>query len=120
MKLLIVDDNQSLATMFSKMLILAGHETLVVNDGRNALTLIKKEKFDVILLDLGMPEFTGYDLIDALEKDNLMKDNKIIILTATAVNTEKIEQLIKQGVKDVLKKPIRPDVINAALKNLFA
>jgi len=67
-----------------------------------------------------MPEFTGYDLVDALEKDNLMKDNKIIILTATAIDTEKIEKLKKQGVKDVLRKPIRPDVIKEALKNLFA
>ncbi len=118
MKILIIEDNESLGTMFSKMLQLAGHETIVVNGGRNGLSLIQKEEFDVIMLDLSMPEFSGYDIVDALEKDNLMKDNTIIILTATAITEEKIIQLKKQGVKDVLKKPIRPDVINEVLKNL--
>lgn len=100
------------------MLQLEGHEPIVVNGGRNGLSLIQKEKFDVIMLDLAMPDFSGYDVVDALEKDNLMKDNKIIVLTATPITQEQIDQLKKQGVTDILKKPIRPDVISEVLKNL--
>ncbi|MCH8915916.1 MAG: response regulator [Thaumarchaeota archaeon] len=118
MKILIIDDNESLAIMFSRMLELGGHKTIASNDGRNGLALIQKEKFDVIVLDLSMPEFSGYDILDALEKDDMMKDKKIIVLTATAITQEQIDRLKKQGVKDVLKKPIRPDVINEALKNI--
>ena len=118
MKILIIDDNQSLATMFSKMLELGGQEVIAANHGRNGLALIQREKFDAIVLDLAMPEFTGYDIVDALEKDNLMKDNKIIVLTATPITQEQIDHLKKQGVKDVLKKPIQSAVLLEALKNV--
>jgi len=117
MKILIIDDNESLATMFSKMLKLGGHETIAANNSRVGLSLIQKEEFDVIMLDLSMPEFSGYDVVDALEKDNLMKDKKIFVLTATPITQEQIDRLKKQGVVDVLKKPIRPDLIDEVLKN---
>lgn len=118
MKILIVDDNESLATMFSKMLKLGGHNAIATNHGRNGLALIEKEKFDVIILDLAMPDFTGYDIVDSLEKDGLMKDKKIIVLTATPITQEQIDHLKKQGVESVLKKPIQLDVLLEALKNI--
>ena len=117
MKILIIDDNESLATMFSKMLKLGGHKAIAANDGRNGLSLIQKEKFDVIVLDLAMPDFSGYDIVDALEKDNLMKDKRIIVLTATSITQEQIDHLKKQGVESVLKKPIQLDALLEALKN---
>jgi len=120
MTILIVDDNESLGTMFSKMLELAGYQAIATNNSRNGLALIQREKFDAIILDLSMPELSGFDIIDALEKDNMMKDNKIVVLTATTITQEQIDRLKKQGVKDVLKKPIRPDVISKALKNVIA
>lgn len=118
MKLLIVEDNKTLATMFSKMVNIAGHESTVVNDGRNALSLIKNEKFDIIVMDLGMPEFSGFDLIDALEKDGLMKENKIVVLTASLISSEKEEAIKKQGVKYVLRKPIKSDALCSTLSKL--
>jgi len=104
--------------MFEKMLELGGHHAIAANNGRNGLALIQREKFDAIVLDLAMPEFSGYDIVDALAKDNLMEDKKIIILTATPITQEQIDQLKKQGVKDILKKPIQSDVLIEALKNI--
>lgn len=120
MKILIIDDNKSLSTMFSKMLELGGHKTIVTNDGRNGLALIEKEEFDVIILDLAMSDFSGYDIVDSLEKDNLMKDKKILVLTATSITQEQIDHLKKQGVDSILKKPIQLDVLLEALKNTTA
>jgi len=119
MKILIIDDNTTLTTMFSKMLKLSGFESVVANDGKNGLSLIKQEKFDAIMLDLAMAGFSGYDVIDELVKDDSIKNYKIVVLTATTVTQEKLDYLLKQGVKLVLKKPIKLDALVEALKNVI-
>jgi len=118
MKILIIDDNTNLTTMFSKMLQISNHQSVVANDGKNGLSLIKQEKFDVIILDLAMAGFSGYDVIDELVKDDSIKNYKIIILTATTITQEKIDHLLNKGVKLVLKKPIKIDDLIEALKNV--
>ncbi len=68
--------------------------------------MIKKGSFDVVLLDLAMPDFTGYDIIDELKKENKIKDQKIIVLTATLTDDESIRKLKKSGIHSVLRKPV--------------
>lgn len=111
MKILAIDDNENLSTMFSRLMEAEGHECIVSNDGRNGLTLIEQGKFDAVLLDLEMPGFTGYDVIDALEKKGDLKKHKIIILTATDLSLEKMEELKKRGIHACLKKPAKMDLI---------
>ena len=64
MKILVVDDNESISSMLKKFLTIKGHDCTASQDGRNALDMMVREKFDVIILDLAMPEFTGYDIIN--------------------------------------------------------
>ena len=61
MKILVVDDNNSITDLFSKFFKAKGHECIVTNDGREGLTMCHTNKFDAIILDLAMPEFTGKD-----------------------------------------------------------
>ena len=68
MKVLLIDDNETITEMMSKYLTAKGHQCSVTNDGRTGLTLINEKKFDVVLLDLAMPDFTGVDVIDELSK----------------------------------------------------
>lgn len=115
MKILLVDDNKSITKVISQYLTVQGHQCSVSNDGKNGLNLIQSEKFDVIVLDLAMPGFTGFDMLDSLEAKGLLKSLKIIILTAAELSENQIESMIKRGVKKVLKKPIPLDVLE---KNL--
>lgn len=71
------------------------------------LAWIKRKYFDAILLDLAMPEFTGYDVLKELVKENKIKELKIIILTASMLNENKIKELKKMGVYSVEKKPAK-------------
>ena len=80
-KMLIVDSNKDLCTMFTKYLIKCGHDCVCAVDPRNGLSLIQKQKFDLILLNLQDQGFNGYDVIDALEKDGGLKENKIFVWT---------------------------------------
>ena len=107
-RILIIDDNKDITEMLSRYLIVKGFDCVVSNDGVNGLNLIKKEKFDTVFLDIAMPNFGGLDVIDALEKDHVLKDQRIIILTASSIINEELQKLIeKDGIESYLRKPVQ-------------
>ena len=79
MRILVVDDNQSITKMLHKYFTTHGIDVMTLNDGKNALETIQKQKFDVILLDMAMPGFNGADIINGLEKISILEQQKIII-----------------------------------------
>lgn len=115
MKILLVDDNQEITNMLSKFLKLKKHECTVSNDGRNGLNLIQQQKFDVVLLDLAMPEFTGRDVINTLSKNGKIKEQKIILFTASSSTNEEIDEIIKMGAHSCIKKPVGLDELLKAI-----
>ena len=107
MRILIIDDNTEITDMLS--FYMEGQDNVdctVVNDGREAVDSIITNNFDVVLLDLAMPDFSGMDVINSLKKENLLGKNNIVILTASALDEKEIQNLISEGIKSVLKKPI--------------
>jgi DNA-binding response OmpR family regulator len=107
MKVLVVDDNQDITDLLSRFLNAKGFETVVTNDPRNGLNLLREEKYDVVLLDISMPEVSGIDIIQKLEKDKVLKEQKIVIFSANAFTDSQINDLLKmEGIHDCLKKPI--------------
>ena len=109
MKILLIDDNKSMTKALSKILSARGYENTVSNYGREGLKLIQEQKFDKILLDLSIPEFSGYDIIDFLEERGMIKELKIIVFTASSVSDTEIIELKKKGIFSFLKKPVRTD-----------
>lgn len=107
MKILLIDDNKSITDMLTKYLTIKGHECSTTNSGRNSVSLISSDDFDVILLDLSMPDFSGYDVLDSLEKDDKIKGNKIIVFTASAVSGSEISEFKNRGVYACIKKPVQ-------------
>ena len=107
MKILIIDDNQSITDMLQKYLRIKGFEVSTVNNGRNGLAAIQKQKFDSVLLDLSMPDFSGIDLIETLEKEGQLSNQRIILFTASSVSNEIINSLLKkEGIHSCLRKPV--------------
>jgi len=111
LKILIVDDNEQITKMLTTFLELKQHICTIANDGKEGLELIKENNNDVILLDLAMPEFDGYAVIDDLENNNLLKDRKIIVFTASTITQEELDKLVDRGVKSYLLKPIDIDTL---------
>jgi DNA-binding response OmpR family regulator len=116
MKVLIIDDNIDITDMLSFYLEEAGYECKVVNDGKEGLEAIKSEEFDLTLLDLAMPEVSGMDIIKSLKKDNLLEKKKIVVLTASTLNQDDIDSLVRDGIKAVLKKPISIEELSTAIQ----
>lgn len=109
MKILHIDDNHDITKMFSKYFKLKGHDVSVVNDGQNGLQMIENGKFDVILLDLAMPNFSGRDIVDHLYRNGTIHQYKIVALTASSVSDDDKIELKKKGTHSILRKPIDPD-----------
>jgi DNA-binding response OmpR family regulator len=75
----------------------------VINSGREGLESIRKEKFDLILLDLAMPEFSGKEVIQSFTRDELVLKN-IVIFTASS-DAKVLEQIKDSGIREIFKKP---------------
>jgi len=108
MKVLIVDDNQEITVLLSKFLNSKGFETVVTNDPMEGLGRIEQEQFDVILLDISMPEISGFNIIDILATDEILKDQNIFIFSANSFQDIDIKDLLKRdGINGYFKKPIQ-------------
>jgi len=83
---------------------------------RRLLDLIKNEKFDVILLDMSMPEFSGIDIIDTLDREEILEEQKIIIFSAISHTSNQINGFLKrEGIHSCLKKPVELDKLLTAV-----
>jgi len=118
MKICIIDDNRSITNMLAKLAEIKGHDCVIANDGRTGLSLLENGTFDVAILDLAMPEFSGIDVVNSLEKNGKMEKQKIVVLTASSVSDNEIENIKKLGVKEVLKKPVKMDALLAVLESI--
>lgn len=107
---MIVDDNENIVKLLEKYLKLKDHDCTTSNDAKKALEILNNKKFDAIILDLAMPNFSGLDFLDALSED-MKKQNKIIILTASNISDKDEKDIIVKGAKTILRKPIQLDVL---------
>jgi DNA-binding response OmpR family regulator len=105
MDILIIDDNKEITDMISFFLEGQNICCKTVNGGREGLLKIKNEKYDAILLDLTMPEFSGFDIFNKLKEENLLRQNNILLFTASYITDEEIQSMVSAGAKGVIKKP---------------
>ncbi len=115
MKLLVVDDNKDITGMVKFYCESKGLDCTVVNNGNDGLEVIRKNnEFDLILLDLGMPEVSGLHVIKSLEKENLLKARDIVIFTAST-DPNVMAEIRNSGVKGILKKPCSVDELGVLI-----
>lgn len=102
-KILIVEDEKFLSEMYQMKLEREGFEVTVAENGKEGLTLAKKEMPDLILLDLVMPTMDGYEALEKIRKDKKIKNLKVCILSNLG-QADEIERSIKIGVEGFLIK----------------
>jgi CheY-like chemotaxis protein len=107
MKILVVDDNLEITSLLSSFLTAKGYDNVVTNDPKDGLERIKNENYDVVFLDIMMPEISGLDIIQVLETENILKDQNIVIFSAYEFTADEVNELLKKnGIAACLKKPI--------------
>jgi len=116
-KIMIVDDEEINIQVVRQFLKREGYEQfLTTADSRIAMDLIRREKPDVILLDISMPEVSGFDIIKAVKLDAKLTHVPIIIFTASTDPTIK-RQALDLGAYDFLTKPVDPNDLIPRIRN---
>ena len=117
MKLLVVDDSKDITDVLMVYCESKGVECTVVNAGIDGLEVIRNNSnFDLILLDLAMPEFSGLDVIQTLKNENLLEQRNIVVFTASS-DPKVFEETERSGVKAIFKKPFSVDDLTALIDN---
>lgn len=112
--ILIVDDDEGNRTMLSRRLQRLGFRTSVAENGRYALEKLKDARFDLMLLDIQMPELNGYQVLECLKADPEIRDIPVIVLSASD-EIERVARCIEMGAEDYLPKPFDPVLLQARI-----
>ena len=108
MNILAIDDNEDILKLLDTVVTGRGHNLTQVRNGKEGVKLIEEQNFDAVLLDLAMPEFSGLDVIESLKKSNHLKDQNIIIFTASSATDKVIAELLKnEGISSCIRKPVK-------------
>jgi signal transduction histidine kinase/ActR/RegA family two-component response regulator len=113
-RILIVDDNYDAADMLAVMLDLAGYETKKAHDGATAIASAKAWTPNVVILDIGLPDVTGYDVARRLREDASLVDTELIALSGWGTDDDK-RKATAAGFDRHFTKPVNAAVLYAAL-----
>jgi len=110
--ILLVDDDRQTRMKLTRDLESQGHTVNAVDGGRTALETLAGKKFDLILLDILMPEMDGFELLRRLKSDANVSDIPVIVVSSLedAQSAEKSKQL---GAQAYITKPVDPGILNA-------
>ena len=112
--LLIVDDNEVNRDVLARHLGRQGYATAVAENGRQALEMIRMQKFGLLLLDVMMPEMNGYQVLRHLKTDPRLRDIPVIMISALD-EIESVVRCIEMGAEDYLPKPFDPVLLRARI-----
>ncbi len=111
--LLIVDDNEDNRYTLTRRLQREGYENLTTaTDGQQALDLLQSRPFDLLLLDVMMPGLNGYEVLERMRADNLLRHVPVIMISALD-EIESVIRCIELGAEDYLAKPFNPTLLRA-------
>ena len=113
--ILIVDDNEDNRYTLQLMLESDGHERVAsAASGNEAIALIEKEKFSLVLLDLMMPDLNGDEVLKVIKSDPEKRDIPVVMISADT-DADKVSQCIELGADDYLPKPFNPMILRARI-----
>jgi DNA-binding response OmpR family regulator len=117
-RILVVDDDKSIVKVLVGYLEQSGYQTIAAYDGDSALHALRRERPDLILLDLMMPNRDGWEVTQIVRADKTLATTPIIMLTARTEDTDKIVGL-ELGADDYIPKPFNPREVVARVKALL-
>jgi CheY-like chemotaxis protein len=117
-RVLMVDDDRVTRLIVKRLLEKEGYEVVEGVNGRQAVDLARRDRPDLLILDLEMPEMDGYAAIDAIRGDLTFATLPVMVLTAQS-ETGVEERVLELGADDYLTKPIEPGVLVSRVRAVF-
>ena len=116
-KILVVDDNEDNRYTLHRRLKKDGYsEISLANGGQEALDIVYEESFDLILLDLMMPDISGLEVLQQVKSDPDLRHIPVIMVTASD-DVESAAECIQSGADDYITKPINATLLNARVSS---
>src|SRR5512134_4111751 len=113
-RLLIVDDNKVNRLLMARSVQMQGHSAALAENGLVALQMLRHEAFDLLLLDIEMPEMDGFAVLEQLKADPQLRDLPVIVTTSVE-GLDNVVRCIGLGAEDYLPKPVNPVLLKARI-----
>jgi len=113
-RLLVVDDNKVNRLLLTRNLELQGHQVATAENGRVALDMLRAEPFDLLLLDIEMPEMNGFQVLEQMSRDLQLREVPVIV-TSSLEGLDNVVRCIELGAEDYLTKPVNPILLKARI-----
>jgi len=113
-RLLVVDDNKVNRLLLGRNLELMGHRVAIAENGRVALEKLRAEPYDLLLLDIEMPEMDGFQVLEQIRSDLQLRDVPVIV-TSSLEGVANVVRCIELGAEDYLNKPVNPGLLKARI-----
>ena len=117
---MLVEDDPFIADIYQEKLNREGLELKVVNDGKNAVTVIKQDKPDILLLDIVLPGIGGWQILRELKKDGLLKKMKVIVLSNLGQQEEVAKGLEMGAARYLIKAQFTPAEVVDEIKKIIS
>jgi two-component system, sensor histidine kinase and response regulator len=112
--LLVVDDQAMNRDVLSRRLERQGHTVVTANNGKDALAIMRETAFDLVLLDIMMPDMDGYEVLRHVKSDALLRHIPIVMISAID-EMQSVVRCIAAGAEDYLAKPFDPTLLQARI-----
>ena len=113
-RLLICEDNKVNRLLLTRSLEQQGHKVESATNGREALEKLRREPYDLLLLDMEMPEMNGFQVLEHLVNDLRLRDIPVIV-TSSLEGLDNVVRCIQLGAEDYLSKPVNPILLKARI-----
>ncbi len=117
-RILIIEDSKATSTVLKEVLESDGHTVHLADDGIAGIALARREKPDLILLDLLLPKLNGYEVCNAVKRDNATRHIPILIIS-TMDSPESVERIKLSGAANFIKKPYDLNTLLREIKRLL-
>jgi len=114
--ILVVDDDESNREILARHLERQGHRVARAQDGIEGLGMLRKDSFDILILDVMMPGMNGYQLLETVKSDEALKDVQVIVISALD-DTKGIARCIELGAEDYLPREFEPVILRARIES---
>jgi DNA-binding response OmpR family regulator len=119
LRVLHIDDSPEICELYSDMFTADNNTIQSVNTGKKGLSLVLKNDYDLILLDMCMPQYSGMDFLRDLTKQRPSELKKVVVVSVLKFSPTQIKELLKMGIHSVEEKPTNLQKLEVIKKNMW-
>lgn len=117
--ILVVDDEPDIRTVITTTLEMMGHDFSTASNGEEALNKIRRKRYDLVILDIMMPEVNGYEVLEQIREIPSRAETPVIVVTAKH-DPSGVRREVEKGVVDHLAKPFLPSELEVVVERALS